>query len=157
MTPDPLESALNEHSCALACLVSLCREYGANSISQKELIEGHKKDITEWNKEPGSLTPYQFISFSRSYLKSKAHIWVEFPEWIIKYWTKKERIGGIIISQRQPVTQSQNRIIQHSWRILDVHEKGMKLMNPIVGKAEEKDVDWNFLIEWKAYALFIER
>ena len=154
---DPLEAALTEHSCALACLVSLCREFRDGPIGQRELIDSNMDSFPDWKTTPGSLTPYQFISFSRHLLQSKAHIWVEYPDWIKKYWAKVERIGAIIISQQQPVGLNQTQAIQHGWRVLDVGDNGMSLMNPTMPKAEKVDVDWLFLKEWKAYALFIER
>jgi len=156
MSTDPFEPAVNAHSCALACLVSLCRDFG-DPVSQQALIEHHKDDIDAWAERPGALTPYQFISLSRAYLGTKAHIWVEYREWILKYWNQPERIGGVIVSQCQPVENGGRMTIDHCWRILEASKDGMRLMNPRVGKAELALVDWGFLTERKAYALIIGR
>jgi len=152
------ETAINSNSCALACIVSLCRDFAVfKNHTQAEFITRHQKDHPNWGAEPGGLTPYQFIAFARSYLETKAHVIVQDPVWLWKYWQKPEKLGGVFISQRQPTPDNQTISIQHCWRILDMHKDGAKLMNPKTDGALEIDVDWSFMTTWKAYGIILER
>lgn len=76
---DSLETAINSHSCALACLVSLFREFGPIEATQEKFIEENKSLFPLWETQLGALTPYGVISCARSLLKSKVQIFVEDP------------------------------------------------------------------------------
>jgi hypothetical protein len=150
-----LETAVNEHSCALACIVSLSRDLG-RPITQQEAINTLTPKMPSWKERPGGLTLVESINLMMGTLLTKAHIITADPPTIIRYWHKPERIGGLIIIGRQLDTAGKEFRINHAWRILDCNQNGLLLMNPLPAGATIGWVKWDLLPQWKGYALLLE-
>lgn len=49
-----LEAAINDHSCTLACFISLCRDNGA-TFGQQQIIEQYRDKYDQWKETLGSM------------------------------------------------------------------------------------------------------
>lgn len=154
MYESSLEPAINPHACALACLVSICREYGKN-YTQTDLIEQFTSKYPAWETKPGSLILERLINFSCSLLGTRSHVVTTSRELILKNWRDKDRLGAFLITSRQRDGSGKWVAMNHAWRVLDCDEKSLTLMNPAERTAEIVRVDWSFISSFGGYALIL--
>lgn len=154
MYESSLEPAINAHSCALACLVSICRQYG-KSYTQTDLIEKLTPKYPDWREKPGSLVLERLINFSCSFLGTRSHVVTTSKELIISNWQTADRIGAVLITARQKDSLGKWVAMNHAWRVLDCEEDSLTLMNPAEVMAEIIRVDWSFISTWGGYALIL--
>jgi hypothetical protein len=154
MYESSLEPAINPHSCALACLVSICRHYG-KSYTQTDLVENFTPKYPDWREKPGSLVLERLINFSCSLLGTRSHVVTTSKELIIRNWQTADRIGAFLITARQRDSSGQWIAMNHAWRVLDCDEYALTLMNPAEVTAEVIRVDWSFISTFGGYALIL--
>lgn len=150
-----LEPAINENSCALACLVSICRSHG-EIYTQDELIQQLTPIYKDWEEHPGALVLERIINLSTSLLRTRKHTITTSKEKIIEHWQKAECLGGMLITGLQYKQDGSSIVRNHAWRLLECTKDHIKIMNPEKPKAEIVDVSWNFMQKWKGYVLLLE-
>jgi hypothetical protein len=156
MYSEDLEPAVNDYSCALACLVSLCRSYG-KFYTQENLIQQHLSQYNDWAERPGSMSLERLVNFSIALLNTKTHIITTSKSEALKYWSKSEGVGGLIITSLQPTFKGKQSSGSHAWRLLYFDKNNMVLMNPMRPHAQIETMIWeDFMPKWKACALLLE-
>lgn len=150
-----LETAVNEHSCALACIVSLSRAIG-RPVLQEETLEVLRDKIPAWRDTPGSLSLEMMINVMMGTLGTTAHIITADKETVLRYWTKPEAIGGVVITGRQWDRTGNEIRRNHAWRLLDCSRDQLVLMNPKTSGATVEVLPWDFLKAWKGYCVLLE-
>jgi hypothetical protein len=150
-----LETARNEYSCALACVVSLSRAIG-RPVTQTETIAALTEKIPSWRERPGALSLEMMINLMMGTLETTAHIITVDPKTVLRYWNKPERLGGVVVSGRQPVKTGTDLRQNHAWRLMNCDEQQLVLMNPKTSGATIETVRWDFLTAWKGYFVLLE-
>jgi hypothetical protein len=157
-SPRPeLESAINQYSCALACLVSLARDNGVVT-TQATLIKTYAPQITKWAKEPGLLNVVELFGFLRVLLNTKRHIITDEKDVIIDLLKQPDTIGGFVITKKYWDENGNLADYNHCKRITGFCGDGLELMNPKQGDlADIVAWKWDALGLWKAYSLIVQK
>jgi hypothetical protein len=150
-----LETARNGYSCALACIVSLSRAIG-RPITQGETIAVLTDKIPSWRERPGGLALEMTINMMMGTLETTAHIITADPNPVLRYWNKPERLGGVVVTGRQPTKTGTALHQNHAWRLMNCDEQQLVLMNPKPSGATIETVRWDFLTTWKGYFVLLE-
>jgi hypothetical protein len=153
----PEESAINEHSCALACLVSLCRDCGV-IVAQNDLITQYSSQISKWQASPGLLNLVELIGFLRVLLGVRACIVSDDKAEILQRLRDTDVVGGFVITKMYWDENGNLSDYNHCKRIIGFSGDGIVLMNPKPhGQADTVAWKWDALGLWQAYALIVKR
>lgn len=152
----PEESAVNEHSCALACVVSLSRDRGV-IVTQNDLIAQYTPQIPKWQATPGLLTVTETIGFLRILLNAKACVITDKKDECLRLLQEADTIGGFVITKKYWDQNGNLADYNHCKRIVGFSGDGLLLMNPKQhGQADTIGWKWDAFGLWQAYALVVK-
>lgn len=160
MIYDPREPAINPHSCSLACLVSLAREFGF-PYTQESLLTDYSSfcppRYPNWGERPGALEVREVISLIQDLFHSDAHTTTFSKRKALELWARPTRFAGFLFSR--PASIEKNSLVRHNhaYRILGLDQDRMRLMNPLQSVAVICEQPWEFAKNSDAMFLFVEK
>lgn len=133
--PAPI-AAINEHSCALACLAYLLAIY-QNPVSQEDLIEKYRDEFPKWKNGDGILSRGDIINLAqlegvpfRRFFSSPS--WAEVREAIGRNGGKT--CGGFILTRKNPLNHCY-------FLIAEDPDKKIRIMRPNLAIADIGSID----------------
>lgn len=152
----PEESAINQHSCALACIVSLARDRGV-AATQNDLIAQYSPQIPKWQASPGLLNLTEMIGFLRVLMNAKACVVTDDKTECLRLLQEADAIGGFVITKKYWEENGNLADYNHCKRIIGFSGDGLLLMNPKQhGLADTVGWKWDAFGHWQAYALIVK-
>lgn len=134
------ERAINGYSCALACLVSVCKENNLQ-VKQNDLIEKYKKDYPAWDQAPGLLDDKQILCLAEKIglaSQEKSEIKEKPSKDFLQQQCKDPNTSGILIGTHKGG--------MHCYKFIEtMDEDKFKLMNPSTYDQQEESHTWKEL------------
>jgi hypothetical protein len=153
-----LVNAINQWSCALACIVSICDDKGIK-VTQDSIIKDYKKDFPQWDTQPGVLNDEDLIKLADKLnltSPNKSRIEKNFSEDYFREKYSEDDTVGILIGTHKFYDSSKKLIEnQHCLRLIRIVNDDFYLMNPSIQPPEEK-YKWKEIKSFDATAIILK-
>lgn len=153
-----LVNAINEWSCVLACIVSICDDKGIH-VTQDSIIKDYKKDFPHWNTHPGVLNDGDIIKLTEKLnltSPNKSRIEKKASEDYFKEKFSENDTVGILIGTHKFYDSSKKLIENHHClRLIRIVDDDFFIMNPSIQYPEEK-YRWEEIKSFDATAIVLK-
>ncbi len=154
-----LVNAINQWSCVLACIVSICNDKGIQ-VTQESIINNYKKDFPHWNTQPGLLNDQDTLKLvGRLNLASPNKSKIEemaSEDYFRKQLSENDTVG-ILIGTHKFYGPSEKIIdCRHCLRLLKIVDDNFYLMNPSILPIKEEEYKWEDIKSFDATAIVLK-